>query len=121
MRRFPQPPCLVVPFRTRHSVFAKAGLNPQNPFEMERTKRPARTSWARARRKVQASLDQGHKQLLSLVCRLDEPTYSVIASDMGLKLHELHTLRKWMFKEFDIRSKVGLVLFAYRWGIVPVK
>ncbi|MEO8067833.1 MAG: LuxR C-terminal-related transcriptional regulator [Flavobacteriales bacterium] len=85
---------------------------------MERTKRRARTSWARARRRVLAALTDRQVQFLRLVCQVHEPTYTAIADTMGVSVGTVHGYRERLFQRFDIHSKVGLVLFAYRWGIV---
>lgn len=74
--------------------------------------------WERVRQRVLSSLQPLELELVRLVARIDEPTYQTIADEMNLKLYQVHELRKHLFDQFDIHSKVGLVLFGYRWRLV---
>ena len=57
---------------------------------------------------------------IRLACSPAEYTYEAIAELMQTKSSTVETHRKHVFERFNIKSKAGLVIFAYRWGIVKV-
>lgn len=61
-------------------------------------------------------LSEKNIEFLKLVCT--EMTYKEIASEMHLSPRTIDGYRDELFKELDIKSRVGLVLFAIKNGIV---
>jgi len=51
---------------------------------------------------------------LTLVCDENEFTYDQMAEKMGLSVKSLEGYRAALFDRFDIKSKVGLVLFSFK-------
>ncbi|MEZ4757782.1 MAG: response regulator transcription factor [Flavobacteriales bacterium] len=82
--------------------------------------RPLRTAYERAQAKVHAAITEREFDFISLACAREEYTYEEIAERLGVKLSTLETHRKNLFERFGIKSRSGLVIFAYRWGIVQV-
>lgn len=58
------------------------------------------------------------KEFLLLVCDEQEPTYEQIADQMGISRRTVDGYREALFTKFNIRSKTGLVMFAFKYGIV---
>jgi len=58
-------------------------------------------------------------EFLNLVCDGRELTYEQMAAEMGLSVKSVESYRSALFERFDIKSKVGLVLFSYRHRITP--
>ncbi len=57
-------------------------------------------------------------EFLKLVCSKDEPTYEAIADLMGITKRTVDYYRQELFQKFDLKSKVGLVLFAAEHGLL---
>ena len=57
---------------------------------------------------------------LRLVGHDEEYTYDQIAEIMDVTTNTVHGYRESIFQKTGIKSKTGLVIFAYRWGIVKV-
>ncbi len=53
-------------------------------------------------------------EFLTLVCNENEFTYDQMADQMGLSVKSLEGYRAHLFDGFDIKSKVGLVLFSFK-------
>ena len=53
-------------------------------------------------------------QFLKLVCNENELTYEQMGKIMGLSTKTIESYRATLFTKFDIKSKVGLVLFSYK-------
>jgi DNA-binding NarL/FixJ family response regulator len=53
-------------------------------------------------------------EFLKLVCDERELTYEQMAEMMGLSLRSVELYRLSLFEKFEIKSKVGLVLFSYK-------
>lgn len=51
---------------------------------------------------------------LSLVCNEKELTYEQIASEMNVSVKSVDVYRNALFERFNIKSKVGLVLFSFQ-------
>jgi DNA-binding NarL/FixJ family response regulator len=83
--------------------------------------RPLLTTYERARAKVLASITERELEFIRLAASPKEYNYEEIAMLLGVKLSTLETHRKNIFERFGIKSKTGLVIFAYRWGIVKVE
>jgi len=71
-----------------------------------------------AREIILEQLTEKEKTFLRLVCHQDEYTYEQIASIMGVVTRTVDGYRESIFTKFDIKSKVGLVLFSIKNGIV---
>jgi DNA-binding NarL/FixJ family response regulator len=54
-------------------------------------------------------------RFLDLVC--SERTYKEIAKEMGISVRAVDNIRDTLFTKLDVKSRVGLVLYAFRHGI----
>ncbi len=70
------------------------------------------------REQVIARLSEREWMFIRLVCADDEPTYEELAVQMEVTLRTVHGYRESVFNKFGIKSKVGLVLFAFKWGLL---
>jgi DNA-binding NarL/FixJ family response regulator len=62
-------------------------------------------------------LSERELEFLTLVCDENELTYDQMAQKMGLSLKTIETYRTALFDRFNIKSKVGLVLFSYKYQL----
>jgi len=62
-------------------------------------------------------LSEREAEFLTLVCNNQELTYEHMAEIMGLSLRTVETYRAALFDRFSIKSKVGLVLFSYKYRL----
>ena len=60
------------------------------------------------------TLSNRELEFLKLVCNENEYTYEQIADIMGLSVKSIESYRTALFERYDIKSKVGLVLFSYK-------
>ncbi|MBK9276101.1 MAG: response regulator transcription factor [Flavobacteriales bacterium] len=67
---------------------------------------------------ILAQITPRELDLLRLVCSDEELTYEQIAGLMKLSVHTVDNYRVNLFEKFGIKSKAGLVLFAFKWRIV---
>ncbi|RZJ65135.1 MAG: response regulator transcription factor [Flavobacterium sp.] len=60
-----------------------------------------------------------HRELdfLKLVCDEHEYTYDQMADIMGLSVKSIEAYRTALFDRYDIKSKVGLVLFSFKYKL----
>lgn len=58
-------------------------------------------------------------QFLTLVCDENEYTYDQMAEIMCLSVKSLESYRTALFDRFNIKSKVGLVLFSFKHRLTP--
>lgn len=65
-------------------------------------------------------LSPRESQFLNLVCDPAEFTYDQIADRMGLTVKAVEVYRANLFDRYNIRSKTGLVMFAYRHRLVDL-
>ena len=56
--------------------------------------------------------DREH-EFLTLVCAEEEFTYEQMSAQMGLSVKSLESYRANLFERYQIKSKVGLVLFSF--------
>ena len=56
-------------------------------------------------------------EFLTLVCDEKEYTYDQMAAIMNLSVKSVDSYRSALFEKFDIKSKVGLVLFSYKYKL----
>lgn len=64
-------------------------------------------------------LSERELEFLTLVCQEEEYTYDQIADIMGLSVKSIEAYRAALFDRYDIKSKVGLVLFSYKHQLTP--
>lgn len=64
-------------------------------------------------------LNDQEKQFLKLAC--SEMTYREIAEIMCRSPRTIDAYRDSLFEKLNVRSRTGLVLYAIRNGIVPIK
>lgn len=76
--------------------------------------------YERQRQKVLDAITDRELEFIKLACAPEEFTYEEIGQRMNIKLNTVEAHRRHIFDRFRIKSKAGLVIFAYRWGIVQV-
>lgn len=64
------------------------------------------------------SITEQEAQFLQLICA--DKIYKDIAQEMGVGIRTLDTFRDNLFKKLEVNTRVGLVLFAIRQGIVAI-
>lgn len=69
--------------------------------------------------KSQIVLSDRELEFLKLVCDERELTYDQMADSMGLSVKSIESYRTALFERFGIKSKVGLVLFSFKYQITP--
>lgn len=62
-------------------------------------------------------LSEREKDFLTLVCDERELTYEQMADSMNLSVKSIETYRAALFERYDIKSKVGLVLFSFKYRL----
>ncbi len=65
------------------------------------------------------ALSEREHHFLRLVCDEREYTYDQMAAIMGLSVKSIEAYRTALFERYNIKSKVGLVLFSYRYRLTP--
>lgn len=63
------------------------------------------------------TLSNRELEFLKLVCNENEYTYEQMADIMGLSVKSIEAYRTALFERYNIKSKVGLVLFSYKHGL----
>lgn len=94
---------------------AKIGYN--NVSEI--LKRMRQYEEAPAESKNSIRLSDRELEFLNLVCDERELTYEQMADLMGLSIKSIESYRSAVFEKFNIKSKVGLVLFSYKYRLTP--
>jgi DNA-binding NarL/FixJ family response regulator len=69
--------------------------------------------------KPKPALSARELQFLTLVCDPAEYTYDQMAHIMSLSVKSIEAYRTALFDRFNIKSKVGLVLFSYQHRLTP--
>jgi DNA-binding NarL/FixJ family response regulator len=64
--------------------------------------------------KNKINLSKREQEFLTLVCAENEYTYEQMAEIMGLSVKSIEGYRATLFDRFQIKSKVGLVLFSFK-------
>lgn len=72
-----------------------------------------------AKPKTQIILSAREADFLKLVCDERELTYEQMADIMGLSVKSIEAYRTALFDRYNIKSKVGLVLFSYKYNLTP--
>jgi DNA-binding CsgD family transcriptional regulator len=62
-------------------------------------------------------LNERELEFLRLVCDEQELTYEQMADSMNLSIKTIETYRAALFDRFNIKSKVGLVLFSFKYRL----
>lgn len=78
----------------------------------------SRSRYARERGRILERLTERELAFIRLVCHEHEYTYDAIADLMEVHRRTVDGYRESVFNKFGIKSKVGLVLFAFKWGLV---
>lgn len=65
------------------------------------------------------ALSDREMHFLTLVCDEKEYTYDQMADIMGVSVKSVEAYRTALFEKFDIKSKVGLVLFSFKYRLTP--
>ncbi|MFN5009090.1 MAG: response regulator [Bacteroidota bacterium] len=64
------------------------------------------------------TLTEGEIEFLKHVC--SEQTYKEIAFELGMNPRAIDGMRDNLFNRLDVKSRVGLAMYAIRHGIVPI-
>ncbi len=67
--------------------------------------------------KQKVHLSKRELEFLTLVCDENELTYDQMGEIMGLSLKSIEACRAALFERYQIKSKVGLVLFSYKYQL----
>jgi len=78
------------------------------------------TERAETERSLHEQLSDKELTFLQLVCDKQEYTYERISELMQVSVRTVDGYRESLFKKFTIKSKIGLVLFAIRHGLVKI-
>ncbi len=70
-----------------------------------------------ARKDIMTVLTEREVEFLRLVSDVKEYTYDQIADLMQVHRRTVDGYRESIFEKYDIKSKAGLVIFAYKWEI----
>lgn len=79
------------------------------------------SSHSEEREQVMRLLTDREAEFMRLVSDEAEHTYEQIADMMGVHVNTVHGYRESVFFKFKIKSKAGLVIFAYKWGLVQAR
>ena len=74
-------------------------------------------NYQRTQEDLLTGLTDRELEFLRLVCDAEEHTYEVISQRMGVHRRTIDGYRESLFTKFNIKSKAGLVIFAYKWGL----
>jgi DNA-binding NarL/FixJ family response regulator len=69
------------------------------------------------RKEANIVLSDKELEFLKLVCDERELTYEQMSEIMGMSLKSIDFYRSTLFERFDIRSKIGLVLFSFKYRL----
>lgn len=65
-----------------------------------------------------AEMTPQERQFIKLVCNEEEYTYVLIAEKLKISERSVDRLREQVFEKYKLKSKVGIVLFVYRHGLL---
>ena len=71
-------------------------------------------------RKIHEQMSEREMMFLQLVCSQEEYTYERISEIMNVSRRTVDGYRESLFAKFNIKSKIGLVLFAIKHELVRV-
>jgi DNA-binding NarL/FixJ family response regulator len=66
---------------------------------------------------IDLTMSERELQFLKLVCNESELTYEQMAEEMGLSVKTIDGYRTALFDRYGIKSKVGLVLFSFKYKL----
>jgi DNA-binding CsgD family transcriptional regulator len=66
---------------------------------------------------VEIVLTPRELHFLQLVCNEEEYTYDQMASIMNVSVKSIEAYRTALFEKYGIKSKVGLVLFSFKYKL----
>jgi DNA-binding NarL/FixJ family response regulator len=69
------------------------------------------------KKRNEIELSQRELDFLTLVCDERELTYEQMADTMNLSVKSIETYRAALFERYNIKSKVGLVLFSFKYRL----
>jgi DNA-binding NarL/FixJ family response regulator len=72
-------------------------------------------------KRVEDLITDREMTFLQLVCDKEEYTYERISELMNVSRRTVDGYRESLFSKFSIKSKIGLVLFAIKYGLVKVE
>ena len=79
-----------------------------------------RTEEEKTRAKLLAMLTENEVRFLELICDDRELTYEQVAEEMGVHRRTVDGYREHICNKLKVRSKVGLVITAVRYGLVEL-
>jgi DNA-binding NarL/FixJ family response regulator len=65
------------------------------------------------------SLTERELDFIKLVCNEHELTNEQVAERMGVHRRTVDGYRETVYSKCEVKTKAGLVVFAFRWGILP--
>lgn len=77
-------------------------------------------TYERRRERVLEYISEREEEFIRLVCDEAEHTYDAIADLMQVHRRTVDGYRESIFSKFHLKSKTGLVIFAFKWGVVKV-
>lgn len=107
--------CTADELRSAIDAIVKIGYN--NVTEI--LKRVRQYNIPAADSKKELKLSEREQHFLQLVCDERELTYEQMADIMGVSVKSVEAYRGALFDRFNIKSKVGLVLFSYMYKLTP--
>lgn len=66
-----------------------------------------------------SSLTDRELAFIRLVCNEHELTNEQVADRMGVHRRTVDGYRETVYRKCDVKTKAGLVVFAFKWGILP--
>ncbi|MBK6343777.1 MAG: response regulator transcription factor [Flavobacteriales bacterium] len=66
-----------------------------------------------------SSLTDRELAFIRLVCNEHELTNDQVAERMGVHRRTVDGYRETVYRKCDVKTKAGLVVFAFKWGILP--
>jgi len=79
-----------------------------------------KTVYERQSEELGGLLTAREMEFLLLVCAAEEHTYEHVAELIGIQGRTVDYYRKSLFEKLNVKSKVGMVLFAARHGLLPL-
>ena len=76
------------------------------------------TRYERSRAEVHAQLTDREVEFVHLICDEAEYTYDEVAKRMQIHRRTVDGFRESVFEKFNLKSKAGLVIFAFKWGLI---
>lgn len=85
---------------------------------VERGQVASHSTHEEARGRVITQLSHREVEFIRQVCDESEPTYEQIAARMGVSMSTVQGYRHNIFTRHSLKSKAGLVIFAYKWNLL---